>query len=86
MSYTVSIKNKARKALEKIHPVGIRQAIEQKIHNLVNDPKAQGIKMEGLDDHYRFRQGDYRVIYNVDDDEVKVVVVKVGTRGDVYKD
>lgn len=81
MSFKVSIKNKARKALEKIHPAGIRLAIEQKIRDLANDPKSQGTKMEGLDEHYRFRQGDYRVIYNVDDDEVKV-----GPRGDVYKD
>ena len=41
--------------------------------------------MVGYEDRYKFRQGSYRVIYEVMEREVTVEVIKIGSRGDVYK-
>jgi mRNA interferase RelE/StbE len=42
-------------------------------------------KLEGTDNCYRLRQGDYRLIYTVLEDRVVVLVLRVGHRGDVYR-
>ncbi len=83
MSYTVEIKKEAEKVLAKI-PSKIQAQIRAKIAALAVNPRAPG-PMGGFSNRYRFRQGDYRVIYEVEDDRMVVVVVKVGARGDVYK-
>ena len=36
-------------------------------------------------DAFRVRIGDYRVIYEINDDELVLIVIKIGARGDVYK-
>jgi len=40
--------------------------------------------MRGFEDQYRIRVGDYRVIYQIHDDVLLVLVVQVGNRRDVY--
>jgi mRNA interferase RelE/StbE len=42
------------------------------------------VYMKNLD-VYRVRVGDFRVIYEIQDDELLLIVIKVGSRGDVYK-
>jgi len=42
-------------------------------------------KMEGYEHRYRLRTGDYRVIYDQYDDYLLILVLKIGSRGDVYK-
>jgi mRNA interferase RelE/StbE len=55
------------------------------IDSLSEDPRPEGVeKLSGLE-RYRVRQGDYRIIYEIRDDEVIVVVVKVGHRKEVYR-
>ena len=85
--FKVRIKKKAQKVLDKI-PAAIREKIDKKIKSLKSDPigAAEGGPMEGYEDRYKFRQGGWRVIYEVDEDDVTVEVIKVGSRGDVYKD
>jgi len=84
MEFKLRIKKEARKELDRV-PINIRRRIEEKIAELVTDPKGYGDKMNGFESRYKFRQGNYRVIYEVDDDQVIVIIVKIGTRGDVYK-
>jgi mRNA interferase RelE/StbE len=52
---------------------------------LSRDPRPSGIEKLSGQERYRMRQGDYRIIYEIKDDEVIVVVVKVGHRKDVYR-
>ncbi|MGD0309695.1 MAG: type II toxin-antitoxin system RelE/ParE family toxin [Acidobacteriota bacterium] len=52
---------------------------------LSGDPRPSGIEKLSEQERYRMRQGDHRIIYEIKDDEVIVVVVKVGLRKDVYR-
>jgi mRNA interferase RelE/StbE len=57
-----------------------------RIQALSTDPRPPGCeKLSGHPDRYRVRQGDYRVVYSVDDVERVVLVVKVGHRREVYR-
>jgi len=52
---------------------------------LREDPRPPGsTKLSGLD-YYRVRQGDYRIVYEIDDRNSMVVVAKIGHRGDIYR-
>jgi mRNA interferase RelE/StbE len=55
------------------------------IESLSEDPRRSGIEKLSGQERYRMRQGNYRIIYEIDDEEVVVVVVKVGHRSDVYR-
>ncbi|HTY61764.1 MAG TPA: type II toxin-antitoxin system mRNA interferase toxin, RelE/StbE family [Acidobacteriota bacterium] len=55
------------------------------IESLSEEPRPSGIEKLSGQDRYRIRQGNYRIIYEISDKEVVVVVVKVGHRKDVYR-
>ncbi len=84
--YRVKIKKDAQKVLDKLPPK-VQRNIRDKINELANDPrKLSGVeKMGGFDSRYRFPAGSFRVIFEIEDDELIVTVVKIGPRGDVYK-
>lgn len=83
-SYSVSIKPSAVKELEGL-PIKDRRRIARRIQGLASDPRPPGCEKLTGDDRYRVRQGDYRVVYGVDDVERQVLVVKIGNRRDVYR-
>lgn len=85
MDYRVEIKTSARKELLGL-PVNARRRVNAAILALADDPRPQGCKkLHGVDDVYRVRVGDYRVIYIIHDDIVLVVVVRVRHRRDAYR-
>lgn len=52
---------------------------------LTNQPRPHGyLKLQGFENSYRIRVGDYRVIYEIYDDILQVLIVKVGPRKDIY--
>lgn len=52
---------------------------------LSDDPRSPGSqKLAGNKNQYRIRQGDYRILYSIEDDQLIIVVVKVGHRREVY--
>jgi len=55
------------------------------IESLSEEPRPSGIEKLSGQDRYRVRQGNYRIIYEINDTDVVVVVVKVGHRKDVYR-
>jgi len=65
----------------------IAQKIVEKVKNyLTQDPERLGIPLKGnLKGLYRYRIGDYRVIYVIDQEEKKVMILKVNHRKKVYK-
>ena len=83
-SYSVLIKRSAAKELERL-PDKPRRQIAKKILALAGQPRPPGCEKltgEGL---YRIRQGDYRVVYSIEDHELTVLVIRVGNRRDVYR-
>ena len=57
----------------------------QHIAQLADDPRPPACKRLSGQQRYRIRQGIYRVLYEIEDDQLIVTIVKVGTRRDVYK-
>ena len=84
--YEVSIKRSAVKEIEAIPQKKERQRIIRRIGDLAIEPRPPGSKKLSGQNKYRIRQGNYRIIYGIEDKELIVVVVKVGQRKDVYRD
>jgi mRNA interferase RelE/StbE len=61
--------------------------LKKKITLLEEDPRPHGVlKLKGQEDFYRVRCGKYRIIYEIKDKELIVLVVDVNSRKDIYKD
>lgn len=84
--YRVLIKPSARKELLAVPTKKDRQRLVRRIELLGEDPSPVGCqKLTGGADRYRVRQGQYRIVYEIRDDELVVLVVKLGHRRDVYR-
>ena len=88
MSYTVKYKTSARKNLEKFDST-VRNQIREWIEiNLVDceNPRAKGRALEGnLSNLWRYRVGNYRIIAQIRDAEVVILIVKIDKREDAYR-
>jgi mRNA interferase RelE/StbE len=84
--YSLFIKPSAGKELEAVGSKPDRVRIIGRIRDLAEDPRPHGSeKLAGYDDRYRVRQGNYRIVYAIDDNAGHVTVFKVGHRKDVYR-
>ncbi len=84
VNYRLQIKRSAVKELEAVR-LRDRRRIARRIQTLATDPRPSGCEKLSGQEKYRVRQGDYRILYAVDDEELTVVVVKIGHRRDVYR-
>jgi mRNA interferase RelE/StbE len=85
MEYDVIIKPSAEKQLDKLAKA-TRIRVLDKLEDLRHDPRPEGaVKLKRADDLWRIRIGDYRVIYQILDDRLLVIVVRVSHRKDAYK-
>jgi mRNA interferase RelE/StbE len=83
--YTIELKPSAVRDMQRL-PHSIRKRLAQKIDALGKDPFPRGsTKLEATDDLRRIRVGNYRVIYQVRQEVLLVLVVRVKHRGDVYR-
>ncbi len=86
VSYKLSIKPSAGKELEAVGSKADRTRIIAKIAALATNPRPHGSeKLAGYDDRYRIRQGNYRVVYEIDDDASHITIYKIGHRREVYR-
>lgn len=83
--YRLLIKASAAKELQAIPNKRDRQRIVKRIQGLEDDPKPPGAQKLSGREKYRIRQGAYRIVYSVENDELVVYVVKIGHRKDVYR-
>lgn len=85
-SYSAYLKRSAVKELEDVGREADRRRIVDRIQALGDDPRPPGSeKVAQSEDRLRIRQGDYRVVYSIDDKSRSVTVVKIGHRKDVYR-
>lgn len=84
MTYHLTIRPKAVKALEKIDEPNY-SGIKAAIYRLADDPRPFGCKKLKGRDGYRIRVGDYRILYNISDKVLTIDVVALGHRSDIYE-
>jgi len=84
--YRLKYRRQARNYLARL-PVRTKTAIINKLHELAANPDNPDLDIENLKGRkgFRLRVGQYRVIYTRQDDQLILEVVKVRTRGDIYK-
>lgn len=84
MSYRIYIMRRAQKELSRIHGRSFER-IKKSIMLLGEDPLPHGCKKLIGRDGWRIRVGDYRVIYEIDNNDRIVTVLHIGHRRDVYQ-
>ncbi len=83
--YEVLLSKAARKQLASL-PVFIHNKIIEDIFDLAAAPRPAGCKkLKGYKNSYRIRVGDYRIIYDVEDKILRILVIAVGHRKDIYE-
>lgn len=84
IEYALSVRKTVRK-MDRSTRDRIRSFLEQRVASL-KDPRELGSPLKGdLSDFWRYRVGDYRVICELHDDTLTVLVVRIGHRGEVYR-
>jgi mRNA interferase RelE/StbE len=83
MKYTISIKRSAQKSLADL-PNKTYEKVKSAILELSDNPRPHGSSKLTNRDGWRIRIGDYRVIYEINDKEVTILVLAIGHRGDIY--
>ena len=82
--YKVEVRRRAQHALDRL-PKNDFQAVVKAIKELAQTPRPKGIEKVKATGLWRVRQGDYRIIYAIDDKEHLVIVVRVGHRREIYR-
>ena len=83
--YRLLIKPSAVKDIEAIPLKRDRQRVVERISKLAEDPRPSESEKISGQEKYRVRQGRYRILYAIEDQDLIVQVVKVGHRKDVYR-
>jgi mRNA interferase RelE/StbE len=84
--YGIAYSKAAAKTLQRM-PRKMAQLIREKLENIAFDPYADhpnAKKLQGREG-YRLRVGNWRVIYKIQDDQLIIVVLKIASRGEIYK-
>jgi len=85
MRYAIHLKPAGRRDLKKIPKRDLKH-IASKIDALAENPRPRGVKvLEANEKLMRIRSGDYRIIYQIQDKHLVVLVIRVGHRRDVYQ-
>ena len=85
MTYRVEVVPAAARALRKLDPAG-RRRVQAAVELLAEQPRPSGAKkLVGGDGEWRVRTGDYRIVYEIHDGVLLVLVVAVGNRRDIYR-
>ncbi len=83
-SYRLRIKPSAAKELEDV-PRKDRRRLAARMRELADEPRPPGAEKMSGHDLYRVRQGNYRILYEIIDNDLTVTVIKVGHRREVYR-
>lgn len=90
MVWKVDLSTAAERELDKLDPQAARRILTFLYSRLavLDDPRSIGEALKGskLGDFWKYRVGDYRIIADIEDSALHILVVKVGNRRDVYRD
>ena len=85
MGYTIKFSAHAARAFRKL-PRAVQMRMHSAIEPLKENPRTPGAeKLKGSDNAYRIRVGDYRILYEIVDEELVVYIIETGHRREVYR-
>jgi mRNA interferase RelE/StbE len=85
VNYTVEYGKAAARRLERLDRQ-VQERVRDAIAVLAGDPRPVGVqKLSGPEDLYRIRAGDWRIVYQIRDRILRILVVRIGHRRDVYR-
>jgi len=84
-SYRLTFKKSVTKDFRLIPKNDVRRILKR-IKALADDPRPMGCEKLSGQERFRVRQGVYRIVYEILDEELVIVVVKVGHRREVYRE
>ena len=88
MAWKVELSALAQKNLDQLDPQTARRMLSflfERVEHL-DDPRSIGEALKGskLGEFWKYRAGDYRIISNIEDGALRILVVKIGNRREVY--
>ena len=89
MAWKVELDSAAERDLDKLDPQMARRILAF-LHGRIaplDDPRSIGEALKGskLGEFWKYRVGDYRIVASIEDDALRVLVVKIGNRREVYR-
>ncbi|WP_130472888.1 type II toxin-antitoxin system RelE family toxin [Candidatus Magnetaquicoccus inordinatus] len=85
MLYRIEVSPQAQRQLRRFSR-SLQEQFGRAIDSLASNPRPSGcVRMEGQASTYRIREGDYRIVYQVRDNLLLILVLKVGNRREVYR-
>jgi mRNA interferase RelE/StbE len=84
LTYALFIEKRAQRSLSRIAAED-RDRIADAIRHLADEPRPRGVKKLSGRTAWRIRIGDYRVLYEIHDERLLILVVDIGHRRDIYR-
>jgi mRNA interferase RelE/StbE len=85
MTYTIITPKAVQKQLDAL-PDDVYERIAVKVQQLAENPRPDGVvKLKGSENEYRIRIGDYRVRYEIEDEELRILLLQCKHRKEVYR-
>ena len=86
MSYQVVVTPAPEKFLGRLRDESLKRRLTKALRALENDPRPPGcVKLQGGNELYRVRVGDYRIVYQIEDMVLIVLVLEIGHRREIYR-
>lgn len=89
MAWKLEFGSLAQKNLDQLDPQVARRILKFRGERIVplDDPRSVGEALKGsrLGEFWKYRVGDYRIIARIEDDAVKILVIRIGNRREVYR-
>ena len=82
--YKIIVRQSVAKDLRKIPKKDVKRILSA-IQTLAENPRPPQSKKLSGQERYRLRQGNYRILYSIEDENLIICVVKVGNRRDIYR-
>jgi mRNA interferase RelE/StbE len=82
--YEIFFKESVWKELKKIPKIDLKKILKR-IEELGKNPRPMGCEKLTSHELYRIRQGNYRIVYSIKDNELTVWVIKIGHRKEIYR-
>lgn len=84
--YRLELRPSVEKTLRKIRDARLQQRLDAAFEKLAENPRRPGVeKMSGYGNRHRFRVGNYRIIYEIHDAVLLVLILAIGDRKEIYR-